>query len=51
MLEEIVDLEMKFQIIFEEILTSLEEHYVVVLLCVPCASRDVIRLCDDVFEK
>ncbi|XP_047321246.1 conserved oligomeric Golgi complex subunit 7 [Impatiens glandulifera] len=43
----LVDLEMKLQIISEEIAASLEEQSSAALLRVPRASRDVIRLRDD----
>lgn len=43
----LVDLEMKLQMISEEISASLEEQSAAALLRVPRASRDVIRLRDD----
>lgn len=42
-----VDLEMKLQMLSEEIAASLEEQSAAYLLRVPRASRDVIRLRDD----
>ncbi|KAK6132196.1 hypothetical protein DH2020_034054 [Rehmannia glutinosa] len=43
----LVDLEMKLQMVSEEIAASLEEHSSGALLRVPRASRDVLRLRDD----
>lgn len=43
----LVDLEMKLQMMSEEIAASLEEHSSAALLRVPRASRDVLRLRDD----
>ncbi|KAJ8541644.1 hypothetical protein K7X08_002460 [Anisodus acutangulus] len=43
----LVDLEMKLQMVSEEISASLEEQSAAALLRVPRASRDVIRLRDD----
>lgn len=43
----LVDLEMKLQMISEEIAASLEDQSTAALLRVPRASRDVIRLRDD----
>lgn len=43
----LVDLEMKLQMVSEEIAASLEEQSSAALLRVPRASRDVIRLRDD----
>ncbi|PON97043.1 Conserved oligomeric Golgi complex subunit [Trema orientale] len=45
--DHLVDLEMKLQIVSEEISASLEEQSTVSLLCMPRSIRDVIRLCDD----
>lgn len=42
-----VDLEMKLQMVSEEIAASLEEQSSAALLRVPRATRDVIRLRDD----
>jgi len=43
----IIDLEMKLQMLSEEISTSLEEQSSAALLRVPRATRDVVRLRDD----
>ncbi|KAL6530254.1 Golgi transport complex subunit 7 [Orobanche hederae] len=43
----LVDLEMKLQMMSEEIAASLEEHSSAALLRVPRASRDVLRIRDD----
>jgi len=43
----LVDLEMKLQMVSEEIAASLEEQSAAALLRVPRATRDVIRLRDD----
>ncbi|KAL3645202.1 Golgi transport complex subunit 7 [Castilleja foliolosa] len=43
----LVDLEMKLQMVSEEIASSLEEHSSAAILRVPRASRDVLRLRDD----
>lgn len=43
----LVDLEMKLQMVSEEIAVSLEEQSAASLLRVPRATRDVIRLRDD----
>ncbi|XP_051138387.1 conserved oligomeric Golgi complex subunit 7 [Andrographis paniculata] len=46
----LVDLEMKLQMMSEEIAASLEEQSSAALLRVPRASRDVLRLRDDAFS-
>lgn len=43
----LVDLEMKLQMVSEEIAASLEEQSAAALLRVPRATRDVVRLRDD----
>ena len=43
----LVDLEMKLQMVSEEIAASLEEQSASALLRVPRATRDVVRLRDD----
>lgn len=43
----LVDLEMKLQMVYEEIDASLEEQSAGALLRVPRATRDIIRLRDD----
>lgn len=45
--KQLVDLEMKLQMMSEEIAASLEEQSAAALLRVPRATRDVIRLRDD----
>lgn len=43
----LVDLEMKLQMVSEEIAASLEEQSAAAILRVPRASRDILRLRDD----